>query len=251
MVRLMPTDLEYLETHRRVWQAKPRLRECYRRYHDMLLDACPKDARVLELGCGIGTLAERARDRGHERWIATDILETVNARIRCSGEALPFAQGSLQRIVFVDVLHHIAHPHVFFREAARVLGSGGEIVCVEPWVTPLSYPIYRWIHHEGCDLSRDLDAPFAGSKIAYEGDNGIPSLLCRRLTAGDWQRAGFEPPHVQTFNDFAYLSTRGLRKGRDAWGPVFVLARLLLDRFLSPLAPLLGVRAFIRWRKLT
>jgi SAM-dependent methyltransferase len=247
----MPTDLEFLETHRRIWQAKPRLRECYRRYHDMLLAACPKDARVLELGCGIGTLAERARDQGHERWIATDILETKSARVRCDGEALPFGRGSIQRIVFVDVLHHFSHPRAFFQEAARVLEPGGEIVCVEPWVTPLSYPIYRWIHHEGCDLSRDLDAPFTGTKVAYEGDNGIPSLLCRRLTTEDWQRAGFEAPRVQAFNDFAYLSTRGFREGSDAWGPVFASARVLLDRFLSPCSSLLGLRAFLRWRRLT
>jgi len=77
----MPTDLEFLETHRRIWQAKPRLRECYARYHDMILEHCPREARVLELGCGIGTLAEKARAEGHGRWIATDILETTSAQV--------------------------------------------------------------------------------------------------------------------------------------------------------------------------
>src|SRR5581483_7451274 len=155
----MTTDLEFLATHRRIWEAKPNLRDAYARYHDMLLEACPRDARVLELGCGIGTLAARARERGYGRWIASDILATESAHVRCDGTRLPFATASLERIAFVDVLHHLAAPLVFFAEAARVLAPGGEIVAIEPWITPLSYPIYRWIHHEGCDLSRGVEAP--------------------------------------------------------------------------------------------
>ena len=100
-------------------------------------------------------------------------------------------------------------------------------------------------------FAREKTGDFAGAKVAYEGDNGIPSLLCRRLTAEDWQRAGFEAPQVLAFNDFAYLSTRGFREGKDAWGPVFSSARVLLDRFLSPCSSLLGLRAFLRWRRLT
>jgi len=249
----MPTDLEFLETHRRIWQAKPRLRECYARYHDMILEHCPREARVLELGCGIGTLAEKARAEGHGRWIATDILETGCARIRCDATRLPFRPGSIDRIVFIDVLHHIARPLAFFEDAARALGSRGELMCVEPWVTLLSFPIYRWIHHEGCDLTRHPGSPFdrTGGKAAYEGDNGIPSLLCRRLRASDWERLGFEPPVVKTFNDFAYFSTRGFREGRDAIGPIFEGARFFFDRLLSPCSGVLGSRALIRWRRLT
>jgi SAM-dependent methyltransferase len=248
----MPTDLEFLETHRRIWQAKPRLRECYARYHGMILEHCPKEASVLELGCGIGSLAERARAEGYARWIATDILETGSARVRCDATRLPFRPGSIDRVVFVDVLHHLAKPLVFFEEAARTLSSRGEVVCVEPWVTALSFPIYRWIHHEGCDLSRDPGAPFSvWGKQAYEGNNGIPSLLCRRLGAHDWERLGFEPPASKSFNDFAYFSTRGFREGPDAAGPLFRGARVLFDRLLSPCSGLLGFRALIRWRKIT
>lgn len=246
----MPSDLEFLAMHRRIWEAKPRLRECYGRYHDMLLAVCPREARVLELGCGIGTLAGRARDQGYARWVATDILEAESARLRCDATRLPFRAGSIDRIVFVDVLHHVAKPLAFFEEARRALGPRGEVVCVEPWVTPLSFPIYRWIHREGCDLSCDPDAPFSGAgKPAYEGNNAIPSLLCRRLRAPDWERLGFEPPLVETFNDFAYLSTCGFREGRDAFGPLFEGARVLLDRLLAPCSPFLGFRALIRWRR--
>jgi SAM-dependent methyltransferase len=244
----MKTDLEFLAEHRRIWSAKPRLRESYRRYHDMLLADCPRDGVVLELGCGIGTLTERARELGFARWVSSDILATESADLRCDATALPLASASLDRIVFVDVLHHLSAPTRFFREAARVLKPGGAVLAVEPWVTPLSYPIYRWVHHEGCDLSRDVEAPFsaAGSKPAYEGDNGIPSLLCRRVGAPRWSELGFLPPAVRTFNDFGYLTTRGFRGGRDAPSIVFAAARSV-DVVFGPCSSVFGLRALIKW----
>jgi SAM-dependent methyltransferase len=244
-------DLEFLAQHRRIWEAKPRLRETYGRYHDMLLEACPRDAVVLELGCGIGTLARRAQERGYTRWVASDILATDSARLRCDATRLPFRAGAVDRIVFVDVLHHLAAPFTFFAEAARVLAPSGSILCVEPWITPASYPIYRWIHHEGCDLSRPVEAPFAGagSKPAYEGDNGIPTLLCRRVEPERWRRCGLSPPRVRPFNDFAYLTTRGFRETADAPRAIYAGTRALLDRLLSPCSSLLGLRALIAWTR--
>jgi SAM-dependent methyltransferase len=249
----MPTDLEFLTTHRRIWNAKPNLRESYRRYYDMLLSSCPKTSTVLELGCGVGGFGERARMLGYDRWFATDIIETESARLRCDATALPFSAASIDRIVFVDVLHHLASPVSFFREAARVLRSGGAIVCVEPWVTAFSYPIYRFIHQEGCDLSRNVDAPFSAvaSKPAYEGDAGLTTLVCRKLTAENrWPELGFSRPLVKTFNDFAYLTTRGLRESRDAPETIYVVARAILDNFMSPLSPILGFRALLLWRRI-
>jgi SAM-dependent methyltransferase len=247
----MVTDLELLSAHRRVWDAKPLLRESYRRYYDMLLEACPKDARVVELGCGIGGFGDRARERDYSRWIATDIIASPSATLRCDATILPFRSSSIDRIAFVDVLHHLAAPLAFFKEAARVLKPGGAVICVEPWVTPLSWPIYRFLHQEGCDLSRDVEAPFSGaSKPAFEGDAGLTTLVCRKLDAIRWAGLGFEGPLVRAFNDFAYLATKGLREGRDAPRPVYSVLRAVMDGFFSPCSRLMGLRAFIRWRRL-
>jgi SAM-dependent methyltransferase len=242
-------DEELNAEHRRVWHAKPNLRASYGRYHDMLLAQCPKDAVTVELGCGLGHLTEKARARGHDRWIATDIMSVGSARLRCDGTALPFASGSVDRIVFIDVMHHMSLPKAFFREAARVLKPGGKVVAVEPWVTPLSYFLYRFFHVEGCDLSRDVDAPFSSSngKAAYEGDAGLTSLVCWKTCPDEWERLGFGRPAIEPFNDFAYVSTRGFRPGPDVPTAIFRTARLVLDDLLSPVAPLLGMRALIRW----
>jgi SAM-dependent methyltransferase len=248
----MTTDVDLLSAHRRVWDAKPRLRDAYRRYYDMLLEGCPKDAVVLELGCGIGGLAERARELGYERWITTDYIASPAARLRCDAAALPFRAGSVDRIVFVDVLHHLPAPMRFFEEAARVLRPGGEIVSVEPWITPLGYMFYRFIHPEGYDSSRDPAAPFAtgDGKSAYEGDGGLTTVICRKTDAARWRTLGFQPPRLRVFNDFAYVTTGGLRPIRAAPSVIFAATRAVLDELLAPLALLLGIKARVWWRRL-
>jgi SAM-dependent methyltransferase len=247
---LEQTDEEINVTHRRIWEAKPQLRASYGRYHGLLLDECPRDGVIVELGAGIGHMTAAARARGYTRWVSTEILPVDRVGVRCDALRLPFRTGSVDRIVFIDVLHHLGAPKAFFREAARALKPGGKVVCIEPWVTAFSYPIYRFIHHEGCDLSRDVDAPFArGAKKAYEGDGGLPTLLCRKIDATGWRELGFGAPAVEPMNDFAYLTTRGFREGRDSPRAVFRATRVLLDGFLSPFARWLGMRALLRWER--
>lgn len=246
----MTEDAELVVEHRRIWGLKPHLRQSYGRYHDLLLAACPRDALVLELGCGLGHLGEKARERGFRRWISTDLTPSPSARLRCDALALPFSTGTLDRIVFIDLIHHLAQPRRFFSEAARVLRPGARIVCVEPWITPLSYPIYRWFHQEGCDLSRDVNAPFGrGTKAAYDGDAGLTTLVCRKVAHPEWGKLGLSPPRIRPFNDFAYLTTRGFGAGPDAPGAVFAATRAVLDGLLSPLSPILGLRALIEWTR--
>src|SRR5437868_12039089 len=124
MSAVTTSDLEFIAVHERIWAAKPFLRQTYARYHQLLLDACPPDARVLELGCGIGKLGQRARAEGRVRWISTDVIAAPGASLRCDGTSLPVKAGSLDNIVFVDVLHHLRAPLSLFREAARALRPG-------------------------------------------------------------------------------------------------------------------------------
>lgn len=240
------------ELHLRTWRAKANLRRSYGVYHARILERCPRDARVLEIGTGLGHLADAARARGIARFVATDIFRAPGAHLRCDALRLPFGEGTFDRVVFIDLVHHLAAPHAFFREAARVLRPGGEVLGVEPWITPLSFPIYRFLHQEGCDLGRDPRHPFpaGGAKKPYDGDNAVALLVCRKTRAEEWRALGLEPPRVEPFNDLAYLSTRGFRDGADAPDAVWRAAHAV-DRAFSALAGVTGMRAFIVWRKPT
>ena len=47
-------------------------------------------------------------------------------------EALPFADGSFERVVMVDALHHVSHQGETVGELWRVLKPGGRLVIEEP-----------------------------------------------------------------------------------------------------------------------
>ena len=244
--------LDVLVEHRSTWNAKPVLADIYAVWFEALLDALgPARRRVLELGAGPGFLSDYARARRPELfWIATDIVAAPWNSLAADGLRLPFRSGAFDTILGLDVLHHLARPRMFFEEAARVLAPGGSVALVEPWVTPLSYPIYRWLHQEGCTLGLDPWLPFGGegAKAPMDGDNAVVWSLVRRTSGAEWNRLGFRSPVCTPLNGFAYLASLGFR-------PRTLLPRRLaplllrLDEAARTLAPLLGVRVFAVWEK--
>ncbi len=89
------------------------------------LDALPRDARVLDAGCGEGVLVDEYADR-------LDIVgidaNYSSARVRqASLTALPFADASFDRALCLDVLEHLSYQHqpLALAELSRVLTRGG------------------------------------------------------------------------------------------------------------------------------
>jgi SAM-dependent methyltransferase len=246
-------SLERLEEHRRLWAAKPLLQDVYRVWFDALTAALPARARVLEVGAGPGFLAAHARERRPDlQWIASDILPAPWNDLAADGLRQPFGPGSFQALVGLDFIHHLARPERLFTEAARVLAPGGALVAVEPWVTPFSYPVYRWLHPEGCRLGLDPWNPFGAdvgeAKDAFDGDGAVVWKLIRTTPAARWAALGLEPPETTLVNGFAYLASLGFRPA--ALVPRGVGRVLMsLDRALRPLAGALGLRVLVRWRR--
>lgn len=108
--------------------------------------------RVLDLGCGTGTLALRVKRAcpGVEVFgVDTDVrmLGTAAAKAKRAGleaaftrglaEALPYPDGAFDRVVTSLFFHHLSSPQKVcaLREAARVLAPGGELH-VADWGRP-------------------------------------------------------------------------------------------------------------------
>lgn len=247
-------SLSRLHEHRAIWERKPVLAQVYEVWFDLLLGELAHRDRVLEVGAGPGFLSEYVRRVAPGRtWVATDVLPAPWNDVVADGLRLPFRNGCVDGIAALDLIHHLASPAAFFAEAARVLGPGGRIVAVEPWVTPLSYPVYRWLHREGCDLSLDPWRPFgpAGEgKPAFDGDAAVLYRVVRTAKTEDWARLGFRPPRVRILNGFGYLLSLGFRE-RSLLPRR--LARLMrtLDAALDALSPATGMRALVVWQRAT
>jgi SAM-dependent methyltransferase len=234
--------------HRRIWRDKPVLAEVYRVWFDDLLAALGSPRRVLELGAGPGFLSEYARAHLPQvHWVALDILPTPWNDVVGDGLRLPFPDGAFDAVAALDFIHHLARPKLFFEEAARVLRPEGRVAAVEPWVTPFSFPIYRWLHQEGCRPGLDPWCPFgAAPKDAFDGDAAVVWKLVRGTTAAEWRALGFEPPRASPRNAFAYLPSLGFRPGSllPRWA---VRPLQALDSALDVCAPVTGLRARVVW----
>lgn len=242
-----------LEEHREVWRRKPVLAPIYQVWFDALLGSVEPGATVLEIGSGPGFLASYAeRRRPDLRWISSDVVETPWNSLVADALRLPFRDRSLDAVVVVDLLHHLARPAAFFLEAGRVLREGALVSTIEPWVTPLSFPIYRWTHPEGCTLDIDPWDPFGAAesrdKEPLHGNSACAWRLVRTAPASRWRELGFEPPGVSLFNGFAYLASLGFR-ARSLLPARLAPLLLGLDERLVRLTPLLALRALITWRR--
>jgi SAM-dependent methyltransferase len=205
---------QLLAEHRRVWQRKPVVRRIYREEFFSRLMAFRRQGGVsVEVGAGPGLLKETSPEV-----ISTDLIWSPWLDAVTDAHNLPFKSASVTNIVGLDMLHHLATPMDFLKEAERVLVNGGRLILVEPWVTPFSYLVYHYLHQEDCDLSaRPLDGEvirLAIEKRAFDGNQAIPYLLFapRILAATLAALPGLKPLVIEPFCLFAYLLSFGFKR---------------------------------------
>jgi len=80
--------------------------------------------RVLDVGCGDGSIARRVMEaRPDLEIVGIDVLVRPDTHIPVTefdGRVIPHPDGSFDAVMFVDVLHHTDDPAVLLAEAARV-----------------------------------------------------------------------------------------------------------------------------------
>lgn len=169
---------------------------------------------VLEVGCGTGHwLAEMRRTlrepqdqpeqrRGPTAWGARFLLagvepaagmlararETVPAArlVRARAEALPWRDGTFDRVVCVNALHHFADRGCFFAEARRILRPGGALMSIgkDPHAERDSWWVYDYFPETvGIDLERFARVRILRGEIAKAGFDWTESFEVDRIEA--------------------------------------------------------------------
>ena len=237
----LSSDLDFIQRHRSVWAARPELRSVYQEFFAELLRAVQGRTPIIELGAGPGFFKEY-----HPGLISTDVLPTPWVDVVCDACALPFPAQSVGAIVMLDVLHHLPRPLDFLAEACRVLVPGGLIATIEPWITPFSYLLYRYFHHEDCTLTIDLRRPFeATRKKAFDGNATIPYKLARHDPG---EPGALRLARQERFLALPYLATFGFKRARPLPAGLIRAARFG-ERVLGALGRWNATRALLVWEK--
>ena len=94
---------------------------------DHLARLAPRDARLLDVGCGDGRVArELCRRRADLHCEGIDVLVRPDAEIPVTGfdgRHIPHTDDAFDAVLLIDVLHHCEDPRAALLEAVRVARS--------------------------------------------------------------------------------------------------------------------------------
>lgn len=206
---------EAAAVRRRIVKSKPFLRSIYCEWYELIADRVPPGpGPILELGSLGGFMEEVVPDL-----ITSDVVGASGVDLTADARRLPFKDGSLRAIVMTNVFHHIPDVASFLDEAQRCLRSGGRIVMVEPWNTPLSRFFHRHFHHETLDPDAQQWA-FPSSGPLSDANGALAWIVTQRDRARMSEMwPGLEPVEQRPFMPFRYALSGGVsfRSFQPGW----------------------------------
>lgn len=160
-------------------------------------------ARLLDVGCGTGWLAEHFTDYtgvdGSPEAVKAAADLGRNVRLVDLGGPLPFENASFQAVVVKDVLEHVPDPVLTVREVHRVLEPGGLVFASSPdaqrWVwndythrRPFTRTAFRLLF---ADSGFQVDR--VGFESVFPGTGRISALTRRKRRPRIIQAAAWLP----------------------------------------------------------
>jgi len=166
--------------------------------------------KLLDVGCGLGYFLNRLARGGVRGWgMDYSHKSLVLARRLCSGhfalgdaQLLPYRDSSFDRIIFTDVIEHVADDRAALRELVRVARPGARLALVTPGVRgALSRTPWRRLFHD---------------------EEGTPEFD---------QRAGYTPEGLRRLLEEAGIRVQGQRQTLIFLGEFFLqLTKWYLSR---------------------
>jgi SAM-dependent methyltransferase len=169
---------------------------------------------ILEIGSGASPLKLFYPNITTSDVLPMDYLDYVfdAHRIHCF-EGI--RDGSLDIIILVNVMHHLEKPLVFLNNAAGKLRRGGLVLFAEPYISGMSFLIYRYLHPERIDL--DVEAPFITDIRGplTSSNQALPFLVFFKRPewlAGLNEKFDCRNVRKSYFTSLAYMATGGISR---------------------------------------
>ena len=242
----MQQDSQILNERKRTWKSKQILKKLYHNWYRIIGNAL-KPGAILEIGGGSGNLKEF-----FPHAISSDILFSPWTDAVLDAHFLPFKDATLDNIVLFDVLHHLTDPSHFFFEAQRALNRNGRIILMEPYVSWVSFLVYRFLHQEGMVWNID---PFKKNcldknKKRFHGNQAIPTLIFERYRQRFVKNfPGLKIIKNERMDCMIYPLSGGFHN--PSLCPLFLYSTLeYLEMILHPLKRFLAFRLFVVLEKI-
>jgi len=231
---------EYYEIENTHWWFRGR-----RRIFATMLDkyAGPDDRRrILDLGCGTGTMLQFLEGWGHP--VGADVDDAAvrfcrqrgrGAVVRCAAEALPLSNESLQVVTALDLLEHVADDTRVLKELYRVCQRGGKLMATVPaygflWGRQDEISRHQRRYTAPVLKTRVVSAGFVPLKLSYLNTFLFPVIAIVRLFRRLYSI--FRPAKEQALvSDFSMTSAGRLN---DLLGQLFGWESSLLARINLP-----------------
>lgn len=124
----------------------------------------------LEIGAGAG-ISSIFLDRYNVT--RTDILPWGNGLVvgGVNAEEIPYEDGVFDGVFGMDMLHHMEYPYRVINDCMRVTKEKGKVIFIEPYVSLLSFSVYRIFHTEKTSIWKRVSPkkPAIGS-LPEDGD---------------------------------------------------------------------------------
>lgn len=243
----MQTSSNYLEELRSLdaaWRERPLLREIYREFYRGINAALNRGVPgvIMELGSGLGTLAEVIPDCTCTDRVSTPWVARVEDAYRLSVD-----DASLSNLILVDVLHHLRFPGDALREFQRALRPGGRLILLEPCVSALGLVVYGLFHPEPLGLWRTIAWHRRGDLDPEPDDGYAAQGNATRIFTGSRYRhrlTGWRVVQSTRPAAISYVASGGYR-GPQLYPLPWLPWLRLLDRIGEWWAPLFATRMLV------